>query len=87
MKICLVHNSYGTFSGEEAVVNGQVELLTKNGHHVITFTRDSGEIQSMFLGQVRAFWSGIYNAFSLKSFKRFLKIMTLILSMFITCSH
>ena len=54
------------------MVNGQVALLTKNGHHVITFTRDSGEIQSMFLGQARAFWSGIYNAFSLKSFKRFL---------------
>jgi glycosyltransferase involved in cell wall biosynthesis len=72
MKICLVHNEYGTFSGEEAVVASQVKLLEEHGHQVCRFTRSSVEIERMMLGQLRAFCSGIYNPFSARAFRRFL---------------
>ncbi len=72
MKICLVHNRYGTFSGEEAVVASQIELLEKHGHEVCQFSRSSAEIKEMVLGPLQAFCSGIYNPFSVQSFRRFL---------------
>lgn len=73
MKVCLVHNEYGKFSGEEAVVQNQIALLRMNGHSVCKFERSSSEISDMFLGQVRAFFSGIYNPLSKKQFKKFLE--------------
>ncbi len=72
MKICLVHNEYGTFSGEEAVVASQVGLLEKHGHTVCQFTRSSTEIPQMKFGPLQALCSGIYNPFSVQSFRRFL---------------
>ena len=38
MKICLVHNEYGKFSGEEAVVKNQIDLLQNNNHEVLVFS-------------------------------------------------
>lgn len=72
MKICLVHNAYGKFSGEEAVVEYQKKLLEENGHFVCTFGRHSNEIPRIFLGNIRAFLTGIFNPFSRYSFKQFL---------------
>lgn len=72
MKVCLVHNAYGKFSGEEAVVEGQKKLLQENGHEVCMFSRSSEEIPIMFMGQLRAFLSGIYNPFSRRAFKKYL---------------
>ncbi len=72
MKICLVHNEYGTFSGEEAVVTSQIKLLEEHGHEICRFTRSSTEIEQMRLGKLRALCSGIYNPFSVRSFRRFL---------------
>ncbi|PHR28094.1 MAG: lipopolysaccharide N-acetylglucosaminyltransferase [Desulfotalea sp.] len=72
MKICLVHNEYGIFSGEEAVVAAQIQLLESHGHSVCRFVRSSTEIDRKFLGQLQAFCSGIYNPFSVRSFRNFL---------------
>jgi len=73
MKIAIVHNEYGKFSGEEAVVAGQIELLTGQNHSVVRFTRSSAEISTMFLGQLQAFFCGIYNPFARKKFRAFLQ--------------
>ncbi len=72
MKVMLVHNCYGKFSGEEAVVNTQKDILKKNGVDVCTYTRSSDEIDKMVLGKFRAFFSGIYNPMSAVKFKNFL---------------
>ena len=61
MKILITHNSYGKFSGEEAVVAAQKKLLTNNGHEVIGFDRSSAEIPAMKFGKLRALFSGIYS--------------------------
>ena len=73
MRICIVHNEYGKFSGEEVVVSGQKKLLSNNGHDVICFERSSAEIPQMLLGKLRAFLSGIYSFFSRRQIRKLLK--------------
>jgi glycosyltransferase involved in cell wall biosynthesis len=73
MKICIVHNEYGAYSGEEAVVAGQVALLKEYGHEVCLFTRSSADIPKLFMGQLRAFCSGVFNPFSRRAFRKFLQ--------------
>ena len=59
MHICVVHNEYGRFSGEEAVVEFMERLLLSHGHRLSLFVRSSAEIPRMWLGEPRAFFSGI----------------------------
>ena len=56
MKICMVHNEYGIFTGEESVVYNICHLLEGRGHTVIRFFRSSTEIPKMRLGKARAFY-------------------------------
>lgn len=69
-----MHNEYGKFSGEEAVVQGQKTLLEQHGHDVHLFTRSSAEISSMAFGKLRAFFGGIYNPFTRRAFCKFMQI-------------
>ena len=62
MKILLVHNDYGKFSGEEAVFEGQAALLAQRGHEVRWFRKTSADILRSRFGAIRAFFSGIYSA-------------------------
>ncbi|HSW00685.1 MAG TPA: glycosyltransferase family 4 protein [Sedimentisphaerales bacterium] len=72
MRVLIVHNEYGKFSGEEAVVRGVAELLRRKGHTVIEFSRSSAELETMRLGQVCAFFNGIYSPSSRKAMGRLL---------------
>ena len=47
MRIAIVHNQYGKFSGEEAVVRDQAALLRSRGHEVEFFLRSSTELMQM----------------------------------------
>lgn len=69
MKILLIHNKYGKFSGEEAVVDSQIRLLRAHGHKVVTYFRSSEELDELSLGKVRAFFTGFYNPKSIKEIK------------------
>lgn len=69
MKILLVHNAYGKFSGEEAVVRDTRTVLLENGHEVIGFERSSAEIPNMRFGPINSFFSGIYNPRSRQQFR------------------
>lgn len=69
MKICLVHNRYGRISGEEIVVDELEKLLEKRGHVVIPFVRSSEEAAEMRFGQIKGFFSGIYNKSSREAMK------------------
>jgi len=73
MKICLVHNHYGKYSGEEAVFDQIHKLLTFYGHEVVVFERSSVDIQNMYFGKSRSFFSGIYNPASRYRFREFLR--------------
>ena len=66
MRVLVVHNEYGGFSGEEAGVERQAELLREHGHEIVFFRRRSADINDLFLGRARAFFSGIYSFSSKK---------------------
>ena len=72
MRICMVHNCYGTTSGEEIVVNATIALLRQKQHEVVPFIRNSEQIPDMRLGNIRAFFSGIYSFSSKKAMRRLL---------------
>ncbi|MBS5530685.1 glycosyltransferase family 4 protein [bacterium] len=73
MRIAIVHNQYGKFSGEEAVVRDQAALLRSRGHEVEFFLRSSTELMQMHWGAAKAFFCGIYNPFAVCAFRAFLK--------------
>lgn len=69
MKILLIHNKYGKFSGEEAVVDAQINLLKKKGHEIITYLRSSQELEDMPNAKIKAFFSAFNNPKSIKEIK------------------
>lgn len=73
MKILIVHNAYGKMSGEEVVIDNLAALLATRGVTVQRFSRSSAEIETARLGKIPAFFSGIHNPSSRKSFGRFLR--------------
>jgi glycosyltransferase involved in cell wall biosynthesis len=70
MKILLIHNKYGKYSGEEAVVDAQLRLLRDHGHEADLFTRSSEEIPHLKLKSISAFFSGFYNSHSIRLLKQ-----------------
>lgn len=74
MKILIIHNKYGKFSGEEAVVETKIALLKANGHEVLTYIRSSEEIENMPLGKVRAFFTGIQNSKVIREVTDFIRL-------------
>jgi glycosyltransferase involved in cell wall biosynthesis len=69
----MVHNAYGRFSGEEAVVSAVSRLLRDHGHDVSELTRCSEEIAQMRLGKVRAIFSGIHSPSSCRRMRQMLR--------------
>ena len=72
MRVCLVHNDYGKFSGEELVVESLSYLLKDNGNKVVHFSRSSAELFQMRLGKILAFFSGIYSFSSRRAIRKLL---------------
>jgi len=66
----MVHNSYGGYSGEEAVVDRCIDLLIAKGHTVHLFAKSSRHISKVFLGKVRAFFSGIFSIKARRQFRQ-----------------
>ena len=67
MKVLLVHNFYGSSapSGENTVFHAEAELLLRNGHEVIEFTRQSDDIRGRgFVGAVQGGLSAPWNLFA-----------------------
>ena len=73
MKILMVHNAYGKFSGEEAVVRDVKSVLIMNDHEVIGFERSSEELTDNRINFIKAFFTGIYNPVSRRKFRKILR--------------
>lgn len=73
MKILFIHNAYGKYCGEEAVVDAQIALLQDNGYKVHAYIRSSVELEQMHFGKVRSFFTGLYNAEAIKEIKQLIK--------------
>lgn len=70
MRILFIHNNYaGNNSGEEHAVEGLARLLEANGHSIKWYRRSSDEIVGSKSGQIKAFFTGLYNPFSVYELK------------------
>jgi glycosyltransferase involved in cell wall biosynthesis len=72
MKVLMIHNEYAKPSGEEHASQGIANLLEKNGHTVKWYRRSSKEIVGSKVGQIKAFFTGIYNPNSPKELVKIL---------------
>lgn len=70
MRILMVHNKYGSLSGEEVMVSNIATLLREHGHEVYCFFRSSEEILDSFWLKAKAFFSGIYSFSSRKQIRQ-----------------
>lgn len=71
-KVLLVHNFYKIPGGEDTVFLNEKELLKKNGHEIVTYTRSNEDIKWKIFGSVRLF---LLTFFSIKTYKEVKKII------------
>ncbi len=60
MKVLLVHNDYGKYSGEEAVVDKMAGMLPPIGYEVAQLRMTTADARESLMGKIRGFVSGIY---------------------------
>lgn len=60
MKVLLVHNDYGKYSGEEAVVDKMAAMLPAIGYEVAQLRMTTADARESLMGKIRGFVSGIY---------------------------
>lgn len=60
MKVLLVHNDYGKYSGEEAVVDKMAGMLPPIGYEVAQLRMTTADARESLTGKIRGFVSGIY---------------------------
>lgn len=73
MKILLVHNEYGKYSGEEAVVDKMAAMLTETGHEVAQLRMSTAGMRESISGKIRGFVSGIYCPSGIKAMRQALE--------------
>ena len=73
MKILIVHNDYGRYSGEEAVVDRMIADGRKAGHEVEVLRCSSQQARERFWGKVHGFFAGIYSFSGRRKMKYFLR--------------
>lgn len=60
MKVLLVHNDYGKYSGEEAVVDKMAYMLHDDGCEVAQLRMSTAGSRENIIGKIRGFVNGIY---------------------------
>ena len=73
MKILLLHNDYGKYSGEEAVVDKMAAMLTAHGHEVVQYRRTTAGTRDSFIGKVKGFVAGCYSPSGVRGLREVLK--------------
>ena len=73
MKILIVHNSYGRYSGEEAVVDRMAAMLREMGHEVAFLRRTTEGARDTLSGKVHGFLSGLYSPSGVKAMRETLR--------------
>lgn len=61
MKILIVHNNYGRYSGEEAVVDKMARMLCEHGNEVCSYRLTTEGSRETVLGKIRGFLCGVYS--------------------------
>lgn len=72
MKILLVHNDYGKYSGEESVVDRMALMFATLGYEVTQLRMTTSGSRESLTGKVRGFISGIYCPSGVKAMREIL---------------
>jgi glycosyltransferase involved in cell wall biosynthesis len=70
MKILIIHNDYGRYSGEEAVVDKTAEMFRQLGHEVAFFRMTSVGHRDSLVGNIRGFFCGMYSPQGVKGMRK-----------------
>lgn len=73
MHTLIVHNAYGKYSGEEAVVDAVRQVLESRGQEVSMFRRSSEELADSFCGKLKGFAAGVYSRNGVKGMREALE--------------
>lgn len=73
MKLLIVHNNYGKYSGEEAVVDKMAAMFKEHVHDVAFYRMTSEGARESLSGKINGFISGIYSASGVKGMKEALE--------------
>lgn len=73
MKILIVHNEYGHNSREDIVVSNIQDLLTQNGHDIVTYFRNGAEIYQTVMRSARSLFSGLHNGKAIKDLQQIIE--------------
>lgn len=65
----IVHNNYGNYSGEEAVVDKMAEMFRSHGHEVFFYRKTTEGVRESFCGKIKGFFSGIYSPEGIKGMR------------------
>lgn len=69
MKVLIVHNNYGKYSGEEAVVDKMVCMLQVLGHEVAQLRMTTEGARESAIGKIKGFLCGVYSPAGVKSMR------------------
>lgn len=73
MKILIVHNNYGKYSGEEAVVDKMSEMFKSHGHEVMFYRKTTEGERDSLSGKIKGFFSGIYSPSGVEGMRKALE--------------
>ncbi len=73
MKILLVHNDYGKYSGEEAVVDRLANMWASHGHEVVQLRQSTAGYRESLTGKIHGFLAGLYCPSGAKAMREILQ--------------
>lgn len=73
MKILLVHNNYGKYSGEEAVVDQLANMWAAHGHEVTQLRQSTAGSRETLKGKIQGFCAGLYCPSGVKAMREALQ--------------
>lgn len=73
MKILLVHNNYGKYSGEEAVVDKMATMLQGLGYDVAQLRMSTEGLRDSTVGKIKGFVAGIHSPAGVRAMREALK--------------
>lgn len=73
MHLLLIHNNYGTYSGEESVVDKQISLFNEMGHSISEYRKTTEGARGTALGNIKGLLQGFYSPNAVRDIKRMMK--------------
>ncbi len=73
MNILLIHNNYGIYTGEEAVVDRQISLFQEMGHNVSVYRKTTEGLRGTLWGDFKGLLQGFYSPSAVKDIKQIMK--------------